>query len=117
MNLDGISSIKNLEFDIPNRKLTVFHQGEIEAIEKSVVDLNLGGRKISTEQTDQTVFTEHTHQKKLLWSVLAINFAFFQHVQDDILFQYHPYNLLWSSLAVWHVFLFQVGQSFVLFVG
>jgi Co/Zn/Cd efflux system component len=77
MNLDGISSIENLEFDIPKRKLTVFHQGEIEAIEKSVVDLNLGGRKISTEQTDQSVFTEHTHQKKLLWSVLAINFAFF----------------------------------------
>lgn len=63
MNLDGISSIENLEFDIPNRKLTVFHQGEIEAIEKSIVDLNLGGRKISTEQTDQTVFKEHTHQK------------------------------------------------------
>ena len=77
MNLDGISSIENLEFDIPNRKLTVFHQGEIEAIEKSVVDLNLGGRKISTEKTDQSVFKEHTHQKKLLWSVLAINFAFF----------------------------------------
>jgi len=77
MKLDGISSIANLDFDIPNRRLTVFHRGEIIQIEKSVIELNLGGRKISTEQTDQTDFKENTNQKKLLWSVLVINFAFF----------------------------------------
>ena len=77
MKLDGISSIANLDFDIPNRKLTVFHSGEIDQIEKSVIELNLGGKKISTEQTDQTEFKENENQKKLLWSVLAINFAFF----------------------------------------
>ena len=77
MKLDGISSIVNLDFDIPNRKLTVFHSGENDQIEKSVIELNLGGKKISTEQTDQTEFKENANQKKLLWSVLAINFAFF----------------------------------------
>ena len=77
MKLDGISSIENLDFDIPNRKLTVFHSGEINQIEKSVIELNLGGKKLSTEQTDQTDFKENTNQKKLLWSVLTINFAFF----------------------------------------
>jgi Co/Zn/Cd efflux system component len=77
MKLDGISSIANLDFDIPNRKLTVFHSGESDQIEKSVIELNLGGKKISTEQTDQTEFNENANQKKLLWSVLAINFAFF----------------------------------------
>ena len=77
MKLDGISGIVNLDFDIPNRKLTVFHNGEIEQIEKSVIELNLGGKKISTEQTDKTEFKENVNQKKLLWSVLAINFAFF----------------------------------------
>ncbi len=77
MQLDGISSIANLEFDIPNRKLTVFHSGEIDQIEKMVIALNLGGKRISTEQTDQKYFQENTIQKKLLWSVLAINFAFF----------------------------------------
>lgn len=75
--LDGISGIANLDFDIPNRRLTVFHEGHIDQIETSVLDLNLGGRKLSTEPTDQVVFEEHTKQKKLLWSVLAINFAFF----------------------------------------
>ena len=77
MKLDGISSIANLDFDIQNRKLTVFHSGEIDQIEKSVIELNLGGKKISTEQTDQTDFEENKNQKKLLWSVLVINFAFF----------------------------------------
>lgn len=57
--------------------MTVFHSGEIDRIEKSVLELNLGGKKISTEQTDQTDFKEKTDQKKLLWTVLAINFAFF----------------------------------------
>ncbi len=77
MKLDGISSISNLDFDIPNRKLTVFHSGEIDQIEKSVIELNLGGKKISTEETNQIEFKENASQKKLLWSVLAINFVFF----------------------------------------
>ncbi|RDK85232.1 cation transporter [Marinirhabdus gelatinilytica] len=77
MKLDGISSIANLDFDIPNRKLTVFHTGTAVVIEKSVLELNLGGKRISTEPTQQTSFKEQTDQKKLLWTVLAINFAFF----------------------------------------
>ena len=77
MKLDGISSIANLEFDILNRKLTVFHCEEIDQIEKSIIELNLGGNKISSQQTEQTEFKENTNQKKLLWSVLTINFAFF----------------------------------------
>jgi Co/Zn/Cd efflux system component len=77
MKLDGISSIADLDFDIPNRRLTVFHNGQTDQIENSVIELNLGGKKISTEQTDQTEFKENANQKKLLWSVLAINFAFF----------------------------------------
>jgi Co/Zn/Cd efflux system component len=77
MKLDGIREINNLDFDIANRKLTVFHIGQTDQIEKSIIELNLGGKKISTEQTDQTDFNENTNQKKLLWIVLAINFAFF----------------------------------------
>jgi len=77
MKLDGISNITNLDFDIPNRKLTVFHSGKTDQIENFLIELNLGSKKISTVQTDQTEFKENTNQKKLLWSVLAINFAFF----------------------------------------
>ena len=77
MKLDQISSIVNLDFDIQNRKLTVFHSGEIEQIEKLIIELNLGGKKILTEETDQKDFEENTNQRKLLWTVLAINFSFF----------------------------------------
>ena len=77
MKLDGISSIANLDFDIPKRKLTVFHSGQIDQIEKSINELNLGGNKISTIQTEQTDFKESANQRKLLWTVLGINFAFF----------------------------------------
>ncbi|WP_298486976.1 cation transporter [uncultured Maribacter sp.] len=77
MKLDGISSIANLDFDIPNRKLTVYHNEEIELIEQSILELNLGGKKVSTEDTDLTDFKDNTDQKKLLWTVLGINFAFF----------------------------------------
>lgn len=77
MKLDVISEIKNLDFDIANRKLTVFHQGQIEEIEQSILQLNLGGKLLTTEETDQIEFKEETNQKKLLWTVLGINFAFF----------------------------------------
>ncbi|MDO6760574.1 cation transporter [Tamlana sp. 2_MG-2023] len=77
MKLDGIQEIKNLDFDIPNRKLAVFHSGNTSEIEKVIAELNLGGKKIASEQTDETDFKENANQKKLLWAILAINFAFF----------------------------------------
>lgn len=77
MKLDGMTAIVNLEFDIPNRKLTVYHSGQVDEIERSLLELNLGGNKISTEQTDQTVYRENKNQRKLLRTVLGINFAFF----------------------------------------
>ena len=77
MKLDGMTAIKNLDFDIPNRTLTVFHDGQGEQIEQSIIDLNLGGKKVKTIETEEVEFSENENQKKLLWTVLAINFAFF----------------------------------------
>lgn len=77
LKLDGISAIKNLDFDILNRQLTVFHEGQIEQIESSIADLNLGGRRLSTEQSEQSEFEEPAKQSKLLWTVLTVNFGFF----------------------------------------
>ncbi|WP_034044298.1 cation transporter [Wocania ichthyoenteri] len=77
MKLEGISSIKNLEFDIPNRILTVFHIGKIDQIEKSIAQLNLGEKKLKTEHSEQIEFIENSNQRKLLWAVLSINFLFF----------------------------------------
>ncbi|MGA9326643.1 MAG: cation transporter [Salegentibacter sp.] len=77
MKLQDLGQIHNLKFDIPNRELTVFHTGDTQSIENSLDRLNLGSRKISTEETENLELVENTSQKKLLWAVLAINFAFF----------------------------------------
>ena len=42
MKLEGHSNIEHLEFDIPNRQLTVFHHDNIEGIETAIHDLKLG---------------------------------------------------------------------------
>lgn len=75
--LDGLPGIQKLDFDLPNRKLTVFHSGQIDRIETSIRELNLGGQRLTTEETDQPELTENVKQKKVLATVLAINLAFF----------------------------------------
>lgn len=77
MKLDGLSGIARLEFDIPNRRLTVFHIDQTERLEGAVLSLNLGGKILSTAPTEQESFKSDTQQKKVLWTVLAINFTFF----------------------------------------
>lgn len=77
MKLSSFLTIKKLDFDIANRKLTIFHIGTINDIESSLEELQLGSQKVSSEVTDQSNFEENTNQRKLLWWVLAINFAFF----------------------------------------
>ena len=77
IKLDGREEIKGLDFDIPKRRLTVFHEGRLESLESSIADLNLGGRRVGTEESDPVEFEDPAGQRKLLWTVLAINFAFF----------------------------------------
>ncbi|UWX56325.1 cation transporter [Maribacter litopenaei] len=77
MKLDGFSNIRHLDFDLKNRTLNIFHIGEIEQIEKAILELRLGGNIISSKNTESIEFTEDTHEKKLLWIVLWINFSFF----------------------------------------
>lgn len=77
LKLDGIAEIKNLDFDVPSRRLSVFHDGGLRVIEESIADLNLGGNRISTEESGDTEFEEPTAQRKLLWTVFAISFVFF----------------------------------------
>ncbi len=78
VKLGDIKSIRHLSFDLSNRKLTVFHSGtETTRIESSIYELNLGGKLISTDRAERSEFEKDSSQRKLLWTVLAINFAFF----------------------------------------
>jgi len=78
MKLEGLSTIKNLVFDIETRKLTVFHSEESPEIEQGLKELNLGAERQETIIAQQDEFKDNSSvQSKLLWTVLIINFAFF----------------------------------------
>lgn len=77
MKLNDLPQIVHLDFDLSNRQLTVFHKENIAPIESAIVTLNLGASKQSTAHTEKTTFQEAKDQRQLLWTVLAINFAFF----------------------------------------
>ncbi|MBB6463839.1 Co/Zn/Cd efflux system component [Flammeovirga kamogawensis] len=79
MKLDGLQTIKKLEFDIENRNLTVFHSEENKEILSRLEALNFGAKLTESDSIpdDEVVLEESNVQSKLLWSVLIINFAFF----------------------------------------
>ncbi|MDX1652201.1 MAG: cation transporter [Brumimicrobium sp.] len=77
MKLSELEFIHHLDFELNKRTITVFHTGDSKAIEKSISELKLGEKLLSSEKTDQLDFKENKDQKKLLWAVLIINFVFF----------------------------------------
>ena len=78
MKLNSFTSIRKLEFDLQNRKLSVYHDGLIGEIAKSIDDLNLNAKLLATETIATEIKTEiPTNEKQLLWTVLLINLGFF----------------------------------------
>lgn len=78
MKLQKFDNIKSLEFDIPNRKLTVHHIAESQPILSALETLNLDTTLISTEENTIEIEADTSSmQRKLLWTVLIINFLFF----------------------------------------
>lgn len=78
MILQDFDTVKSLEFDIPNRKLNVYHKGNPEPILTALETLNLNTTLVSTEASHTAVETDTGNtQRKLLWTVLVINFLFF----------------------------------------
>lgn len=77
MKLDGQQFVK-LHFDIPNRNLYVYHEGDIASIFNAINDLNLGASLIGTEESNYIHAKEdYSKEKNLLWTVLLINFFLF----------------------------------------
>lgn len=76
MQLDGIGAVRSLDFDLSARKVSIYHEGELSAIEAALGQLGLGSKLLGTELTDEAA-PEHTQQRRLLWAVLLINFTFF----------------------------------------
>lgn len=77
MKLETVKGIEGLDFDLPARMLTVYHRGDIDAITAALMSLHLGAELKGVEETGDTMNENTTRQRKVLWIVLAINFAFF----------------------------------------
>ncbi|MBT8253983.1 MAG: cation transporter [Bacteroidia bacterium] len=77
LKLEEYTGVKHLEFDLSQRILSVHHSERLHQIEQALIALNLGARKISTEHSTISDFSNQSNQRRLLWAVLAINFVFF----------------------------------------
>jgi len=77
MKLDGISGVAHLDFDLNERVLTVYHKEVVAQVETAIGELKLGDQLISSEASEREAFDDEGNQRKMLWSVLIINFAFF----------------------------------------
>lgn len=77
MKLEDITSIRSMNFDLSKREVTIYHDGEISEIEISIKELNLGVEVVSTAPAEDVEITESKQQRKILITVLIINFAFF----------------------------------------
>jgi len=79
MKLADLTNIKSLDFDIPNRKLTVIHIGNYDQIIQRLDALKFDTSLIDSVSADnyETISDNAKRERKLLWQVLAINFFFF----------------------------------------
>lgn len=78
MKLDGDSNILKLDFNLNGRILTVIHTGNIDKITAKLYSLSLGSQLQKTEEATEVADTKDDNkQRKVLWIVLGINFAFF----------------------------------------
>jgi len=82
MKLEKFSGIKIVQFAIPERKVTIFHLEDPQAILESLHELNLDSTIISSEDevslTDSiTIADSSSKERKTLFIVLFINLLFF----------------------------------------
>jgi Co/Zn/Cd efflux system component len=78
LKLEGFSNISSLQFDIPGRRLDIFHTGDYELFDKALESLQLGAVFMESVAADGLAPTDNTdRERKLLFQVLFINFFFF----------------------------------------
>lgn len=78
MKLADTSGIQQLQFDIPNRKVTVLHDGDAQPITLALAGLRLNSELLTTEDADLSELTEEApRDRRLLITVLVINALFF----------------------------------------
>lgn len=78
MKLEEFTNIQSLHFDIPKRKLDVYHTDSYDDILAALNTLQFDTSLVSSEPADIQNIGDSNHQERgVLWQVLAINFFFF----------------------------------------
>lgn len=75
--LEGMEGVAHLEFDLPRRLLTIHHSGPLGPLAVALKGLRLGSEWLATERSPLEASREETEERRLLWTVLFINFGFF----------------------------------------
>lgn len=118
MKLSDVEGIGWLEFDLPNRKLEVYHSGSLDQIATAIRELQLNDTYIGSADTGDVLpsGSSDSHERKLLWYVLLIN-AFFFVLEMTTGFISHSMGLVADSLdmladaLVYGLSLFAVGGT------
>ena len=118
MKLGEIPEIIKIDINIRDRKATIFHKDKTSEIEKSLNELQLGSSLVSSEIIGEDISGERENkkQKKILWTVLFINFGFFVIEMTTGLIS-HSMGLVADSLDmladsfVYAISLFAVGKA------
>lgn len=118
MTLADLTHINSLEFDIPNRQLTVIHSDHYDEIFQRLDSLKFGTSLMeSVSAALPEIPNDKTNrERKLLWQVLAINFFFFA-LELTTGFISHSMGLVADSLdmladsIVYGLALFAVGGT------
>lgn len=84
MQLEDVAGVERLEFDLPERRLAIYHNGTVKPAEESLTSLDLGARRVgdtetveAKESSEQSLSTSKSGDKQPLVIALAINFTFF----------------------------------------
>lgn len=78
LRLKELEGIYQLVFDLEERELLVRHQEEVlPKVSSALKSLNLGSQWIETKEVLNHQIETEVDQRKLLWTVLIINFGFF----------------------------------------
>lgn len=119
MKLHPLAGVKQLEFDLSGRLVSVYHEGEVESVTQTLASLQLNSTLLKTEDVSVPVTThDEGDEKKLLKAVLAINFGFFL-LEVITGFIAHSMGLVADSLdmladaIVYGLSLYVVGKALV----
>jgi Co/Zn/Cd efflux system component len=78
MKLEGLNNIQFLLFDIPSRKLEIYHTDSYDNLIAALNTLQLDTHLVSSEPTDMiSINNNHRQERRVLWQVFIINLFFF----------------------------------------